>query len=150
MGDGATDAGIEFARVAFPVLASVVFEEHLIEARAYLREDDFFGVLGAGDVMTPFLKRLRHDGWGSLFPYQFFKSVEIDGKWPVVIVGPAENLVVDRVPLGELTKVVDDIVAVGAEVVRAVFVDEEAGAVIVVVGVACDVVTAINDKAGLA
>ena len=49
-------------------------------------------------------------------------------------------------PLGELRQVIEDVARVGVEDVRPVFVDEDARLVVVVVGVARDVVAAVHDE----
>jgi len=53
-------------------------------------------------------------------------------------------------PIGELAEVIHDAGGIGPKVVGAVFVDEDAAVVIVIVGIAANVVAAVNDKAGLA
>ena len=51
-----------------------------------------------------------------------------------------------RPPLGELRQVIDDLLAVGVEDVRPVFVVEDAGLVGLVIGIAADVRPAVDQQ----
>jgi hypothetical protein len=75
------------------------------------------------------------------------EGVEVDGEVVVAAVGVGDDFVVDGVPVGELAEVFADFWGVGAEVVGSVGVDEDAGGVGVVAGVAADVGAFVDDEA---
>ena len=150
-GDAAADAGVEVARVAPPLLARVVLEEHLVELRCRP---------GRGSLPRSFSARR----WGRAIaasvaaisslvegrPSDLLEGVEVDGELPVAAIGPREDFVFDRVPFGELAEVLADAVGIRAEIMRAVGVEEDAGGIVMIVGVAGDVVAAIDDQAACA
>ena len=49
-----------------------------------------------------------------------------------------------------MTQIIDNALRICAEVMRAVIVDEDAGVIVVIVGVATDVVAFFNDQTALA
>ncbi len=61
---------------------------------------------------------------------------------------PGENLILDFAPPRELTEVIDDALGVGAKVMRSIGVKKHAGGIIMIVGIAPDVITLLDDKAG--
>ena len=146
-GDAPAGAGVEFARVAFPLLEGVVLEEEPVELVADLGDDDFLGVLRDGDGDAPCGEGVLHLLAGGGATEELLEGVEVDGELPVTTVGPGEDAVIDGAPVGELAEVLDDAVGVGAEVMGAVEVKEDAGGVVGVVGVAADVVAALDDEA---
>src|SRR5262249_1032687 len=81
---------------------------------------------------------------------ELLEGVEVDRELPEAPVGPGEDFVFDRAPLGELAQIVDDALRVGAEIMRAVIVQQHAGFVVMIVSVAADVIAPVDDKAGLA
>lgn len=146
-GDASADGGVEVAGVASPLLYGVTFEEEFVEFGADLGEDDFFGIGGIGDDVAFFGEPGFHFGAGGGAAEDLLEGVEVDWEVVVAAVGVGEDAVVDGVPLGELGKVVADFRGVGAEVVGAVGVDEDAGCVGVVEGVAADVGAFVDDEA---
>ena len=146
-GDASAHGGVEVAGVAAPLLEGVAFEEEFVEFGADLGEDDFFGVGGVFDGDAFFGEPGFHFGAGGGAAEDLLEGVEVDGEVVVAAVGVRENLVIDGVPLGELGEVVADFGGVGAEVVGSVGVDEDAGAVGVVIGVAADVGAFVDDEA---
>ena len=75
------------------------------------------------------------------------KGIEVDRKLPVPAIGPGKNFVINGVPFCELAQVIDDALRVGAEVMRTVIVQENAGLVIMIVGIAADVFPSFNNEA---
>lgn len=106
--DAAAYTGVEVLRVALPLFARVVFEEHLVQLPADLRDDDFLGVLRRLNRDTPFVEGLLHFLGSRGAADELLEGVEVDGKLPVTSLGPGEDLVLDGVPFGELAEVVDD------------------------------------------
>ncbi len=96
---------------------------------------------------TFFSEPAFHLGAGGGAAENLLEGIEVD--WEVVIaaVGVRKDFVVDGVPLGELGEVFANFRGVCAEVVGAVGVDEDAGSVDVVVGVAANMGALVNDQA---
>ena len=79
-------------------------------------------------------------------PYSWLIVFEVDRDRQQLSVDPRQHAMLVRAPLGELRQVVEDVARVGVEDVRPVLVHEDAGLVVVIVGVAADVRAAVADQ----
>jgi hypothetical protein len=125
--------------VAFPLLQRVTLEEASVKIPPDLGHDDIFGVFWLGDGHTDLLEPRGKLFGGGAVTEVLLKGLEIDRKAPVAPFREAEDAIVDAVPRRELREVVDDTWGVGAKIVRAVAVNEHAGGIVFVVGVAAEV-----------
>ena len=131
------------------MLEGVVLEELFVELPADLREDDFFGIRWILDGHALFGKPCSHFLGSGRAAEELLESVEVDREVPIAPFCEGEDSIIDRAPGSELGKVVADARGIGAKVVGAVGVYEDAGIVILVEGVATEVGAAINyDGAG--
>jgi hypothetical protein len=146
-GDAAADRGVEVARVALPLFQRVAFEKQLVETRADLGEDGFLGIFRIGDNEAVFGEVAFEFRRGRRFPDEFLEGIEVDGEGPEFPLGERLDRVIDGVPAGEGGEVVEDAFGVGAEIVRAIIMDQDAGLVVGVVSVPREVWAAVNDRA---
>lgn len=147
--DASADRSIEIFGVTLPLLQRVAFEKLFIELPSDLADDDLFGVGRILDVNAVLCDPSLHFFRGRGTSKKLLEGVKVDGEVPVTAVGVGEDLVVDRVPLSELTQVVNNARSVGAEVMRSVGVDEDAGFVVFVVSVPAEVISLLNDETRL-
>jgi len=80
---------------------------------------------------------------------KLFECVEVDRKIPIPAFRAGQNLVIDRMPFGELRKVFPDSWGVGAEVMGAVRMDQDACGIIAVIGIPSNVVALFNQQTSL-
>ena len=138
---------VELAWVQPPLLARVAAEEQLIELRADGVDDHIFRRL---DLVDRFGS--RREILGCLLVglevevEQHVERGAIDRDRHQFLAHIGEHAVLVRPPLGELRQVIDDLFAVGVEDVRAVFVIENPGLVGLVIGIAADVRTAVDQQ----
>ncbi len=148
-GDASADGCIKILGVAPPLLECVSFEKFFVELPSDLANDNFFGVrwIFHGDAVLgdPRLHFLR----GGCTPEELLEGVEINRKIPITPVAVRQDLVIDRMPLGKLTEIINDARGVGAEVVGSVGVDKDAGLVVFVVGVAAKMVALLDNETRL-
>ena len=149
-GNAGANRGIQLRGALAPLLLRVALEEEFIEFPTDLRDDDFLGVGGVRDRDADFFQVGLELLLGGLATDELLVGVQIDGKPPVAVLRPGEDLVTGGPPLGETSQVVQHFRLVGAEIVRAVFVDQHPVVVVLVVGVAADVSAALHDQAGCA
>ena len=138
---------VELARVEAPLLARVAAEEQLVELAADGVDDHVLGRrdvvdrLGArGEIVGRLLVGLEIEAEQLVER----RAVDRDRHQLPAHQGPHAMLV--RPPLGELRQIVHDLLAVGVEDVRAVFVVEDAGLVGLVIGVAADVRAPVDQQ----
>ncbi len=137
---------VEFGRVERPLLARVVAEELLVQLASHLADDhvlaglDRIALLGHGSEKFLHLKR------GQVQAVHLVDRVQIDRHRQELPVHAGQHAVLVPAPLGELREVIEDLARVRVENVRAVFVHEHARVVVMVVGVARDVVAAVHDE----
>ena len=148
-GDASADRRIEILRMTPPLLESVAFEKLLIELPTDLTDNHFLGVGRVVDGNAFFGQPRFHFLRGGGTPEELLEGVEVDRKVPITAVAVGEDFVIDRMPLGELAQVIDDARGIGAEVVRSVSVNEDAGLVVFVVGITAEVVALFDDETGL-
>ena len=143
--DASADGGIQILGMPLPLLEGVVLEELFVELPANLGNDDLLGIGGVfdGDALggKPCLKLIA----GALAAKELLEGVEVDREVPVAPVGVAEDLVVDGMPLGELREILDDARGICPEVVRTIFMNENPGLVVLVLGIATNVAALLND-----
>ena len=149
-GDAAADAGVEVLGMALPLFQGVALEEFFIQLPADLGNDDLLGVGGVFDRHPLFREPGLHLLAGGFPADELLEGVEVDGEFPVSPIGVGEDLIVHRMPVGELRQVVADARGIGAEIMRPVGVDQHAVVVVAVIGVAADVRAFLDDKAALA
>ena len=107
-------------------------------------------VLGRADLRRAARRRDSKNSSSSndvkLVPYSWLtvsRLIGIGSSWPST---QAQHAMLVRPPLGEPRQVLEDVARVGVEDVRPVLVDEDAGVVVVVVGVAADVRALVADQ----
>src|SRR4051812_27095766 len=148
--DASANTRIKLARVAFPLLESVVLEKELVEPPANLGNDHFLTVARRLDRNAPlrergFHFRRRARTCGSV--QELFEGIEIDRELPVTSFGPGQNLIFHLMPLRELRQILADSRRIGSEIMRAIFMEKHARSIVLVVRIAPDVRASIHDQA---
>ena len=143
-------AGVELGRVEPPLLAGVAAEELLVEVAAHLGDHDVLGGLDPLELLGDRLEPALHLEGGQLQPVEAVDGVEVDRHRQLLAVDAGQHPVLVGPPLGELRQVLEDVGRVGVEDVRPVGVDQDAGVVVAVVGVAADVRALVDDEHALA
>ena len=139
-GNTPADGGIQLLRVPLPLLERIAFEKFLIQFPAYLAEDDLFRVGGIFDRHALGFQPCFHFLRGGGAPDDLLEGVQVDWEIPIPTFAVGEDPVIHGMPFGELAEVILDFWRIGPEIVRAVGVDEHAVVVILIVGIAADVV----------
>ena len=142
--------GIQVLGMALPLLERVALEKLLIQFPAHLADDHFLGIRGVFDRHALGFDPLLHLLRGGRTTKDLLEGVQIDRKVPIAVVRVGENLIVDRVPLGELAEVVFNLRRICSEIVGSVGVDEHTMVVILVIGISTNVVAFFDNERGFA
>ena len=130
-----------------PLLERVVLEELLIELPANLRDNDLFGVCRVLNWNPPLLQPGFEFLRGALPAQELLEGVEIDREVPVSAIRVTEDAIINLMPLGEAGEVLPDAWGIRPKIVRTVFVNQNPSSVILVLGIATDVIPFLNDRA---
>ncbi len=137
-------------RVKAPLFARVTPEKLLVQLSSDLIDHH---ILGSPDHLHR-LGTFGQEHLGLLLVHlqaiQRIQRIQVDGYRYQFAVDPRQNPVLVTVPFGELRQVVDNAFGVGMKDVRPVAMHQHARAVEMVVCVACDMGTTINQQHALA
>ena len=147
--DAGGDLRVKLGGIEAPLFAGVAAEEFFVELAAYAVDDHVFG----GDERIAFfgdgVEERLHAGRVELAIVERVDRVEIDGDGHETSVHAGAHAMLILTPLGEARQVVENIRRVGVEDMRPVTVDEDAGGIVAIVGVATDVGAFVHDEDAL-
>ena len=145
--NASANGGIELTRMFFPLLERVVLEELLVQLPANLRDDNFFGVCRVLN-RNPLLLQPGFEFLSGALPAQeLLEGVEIDREVPVSGIRITEDAVINLMPLGKAGEVLPDAWGIRPKIVRTVFVNQNPSSVILVLGIATDVIPFLDNRA---
>ena len=140
------DRGVEFRRVEAPLLAGVAAKEFLVQLATDLRHHH---VLRGEDLLSGFgplgEERLEFET-RQVEAIERIHRVEVDRDRHQATVDERPHPVLVLPPPGEARQVAEHLVRVGVEDVRTVAVNQQSLMVILIVGVAADVIAAVDQQ----
>ena len=149
-GDARSHRLVQLRRVQSPLLAGVAAEELLVQLAADAVDHHVFAGL---DVLhrlgTAGEKICRFLFGGHVQTVEPVQRGHVDRDRHLLAIHLRQHAVFVGAPLGELREVVDDALGVGVEDVRAVAVNQHAGFVVVIVGVAGDMRAPVDHQHAL-
>jgi hypothetical protein len=146
VGTRAVTGGIQLRRVEAPLFARVVAEELFIQLAAHFVDHDIFRCANLLFLFRDRLEELLDLERCQAQAIHLVDRVEVDRNGQQLPVDAGEYSVLILTPLRETRQILEDVLRVGVEDVRPVTVNQNAGVVVVIVGIARDVRTAINDE----
>ena len=145
--DACRDRRVQFGRVQPPVAPRVAAEERLVQAAAHLAHHHVLGGDAGVDRLGDRLEERRTLLVGlQVEAVQRVDRRAVDGHRQVRVADLRLDAMLVGPPLRELGEVGEDPLRIGVEDVRTVLVDEQPVLVLVVVGVAADVVAQVTDQ----
>ncbi len=138
---------LQFPWMAFPLLERVWLKEHPVKIPAYLAQDDLLGILRMLDRFAMGFQVIAPLEFRCWTPQPLLKSIEIDRKTPVAVLGEAFDLIRNLMPLGELGEILDDAGRVAAKIMRTIRVDQHAGFIVAIISIASNMLALVHHHA---
>ena len=131
------------------MLAGIAAEEFFVELAADGGDHHVLRGLDLADLLGPLGEPILQLLGGEVEPVELVDRVEIDRDRHLHAVHFRQHPVLVEAPFGEAREMVEDLLRVGVEDMRTVLVDQQPVVVITVIGVAADMVAAVDEKNAL-